>query len=282
MALVPPNIIPENNLRLPDALTVKYGPAQPLARFLLGADKAARRKGVSLRIRHDFDELLRTNEAYTERGIWYPLLNGFNPKCAELKPENSVWVSGEDENGEIAVTAACRIFNWCGTSLAEQARTVWYGRDLGQACVVTAKAAVQIVGTVGWGGASWVRPDFRGRHLSYLIPRVLKAYVASRWPVDWIFCFIGIDNVRRGLAASYGYKNLSHSVFYPSSPHGEQVIAYTRVSEFYEELTAFMAAGESIMEAGDFEEPSLSSVGMEHIVTNTSSDEVLHGNINRS
>jgi hypothetical protein len=281
MPLVYPNIIPANNLRLPDALTIKYGPAQPLARFLLAADKAARRKGVFLRIRHDFDELLHANKDYAARGIWYPLVEGFNPECAELTPENSVWVSGEDEAGDIVVTAACRTFNWFSTSLAEQARTVWYGRDRGQPCVVTAEAAAQIAGNVGWGGASWVRPDFRGRHLSYLIPRVLKAYAASRWPLDWIFCFIGIDNANRGLAASYGYKSLSHSIFYPGSPLGEQVVAYTLVSEFYKELTNFMGAGGAVMEFGDFDEPS-SSVGMEHIVTNTSSDGVLQGNINRS
>ena len=52
------NIVPENNLRLPDALTIKHGPARLLAPFLLESDKAARRIGVSLRIRYDFDELL--------------------------------------------------------------------------------------------------------------------------------------------------------------------------------------------------------------------------------
>lgn len=281
MALVYPNVVPENNLRLPDALTVKFGPAQPLARFLLAADKAARRKGVFLRIRHDFDELLYLNRNYAARGVWYPLVEGFNPDCAELTPESSVWVSGEDETGEIVVTAACRTFNWFGTSLAEQARTVWYGRDRDQPCVVTATAAAQISGMVGWGGASWVRPDFRGKHLSYLIPRVLKAYAASRWPLDWIFCFIGIGNVKRGLAASYGYKSLSQSIFYPESPLGEQVVAYALVQDFYDELTSFMAGRGSVMEPGDFEDLS-SSTGMEHIVMNTSSDEVFQGNINRS
>jgi hypothetical protein len=35
MTLIYPNIVPENNLRLPDALTIKYGPAPLLARFVL-------------------------------------------------------------------------------------------------------------------------------------------------------------------------------------------------------------------------------------------------------
>ena len=68
MPLDLPNIVPQNNLRLPDALTIRHGPARQLSRFVLAADKAARRKGVFLRIRHDFDELLYANRQYTARG----------------------------------------------------------------------------------------------------------------------------------------------------------------------------------------------------------------------
>ncbi len=287
MPLDLPNIVPQNNLRLPDALTIRHGPARQLSRFVLAADKAARRKGVFLRIRHDFDELIYANRQYTARGAWYPLLDGFNPERSDMTPEDSFWVSGEDENGEIVVTAACRIYDWAGTSLAEQARAVWYGRDEGQACVVTAEAAAQITGLVAWGGASWVRPDFRGRHLSYLIPRVLKSYSCSRWPIQSLFCFMGAENAKRGLAASYGHKNLSYSIYYPDSPHGEQVIGYTRLEEFYAELAAFMATGGSVMEPGDFAAsaelvPPASSIGLEHIVTKTSADGVFQGSISLS
>src|SRR4029077_15453409 len=139
-----PNIIPENNLRLPDAITIKHGPAPLLARFLLAADKAARRKGGFLRVRYDFDEFLHINKGYAARGMWYPVLDGFNPECTELTPGNAVWVSGEDESGEIVCTAACGVSDWSGTNLAEQARTVWYGHDVGQPCVVTAEAAARI------------------------------------------------------------------------------------------------------------------------------------------
>jgi len=276
-----PNIVPENNLRLPDALAIKYGPARSLAPFVLAADKAARRKGVFLRIRHDFDELLYVNRQYAARDMWYPLVDGFNSECTDMTPEDSFWVSGEDEHGEVVVTAACRIYDWLGTNLAEQACAVWYGRDQGQPCIVTAEAAARITGMVAWGGASWVRPDFRGRHLSYLIPRVLKAYACSRWPIQSLFCFIGAANVKRGLAASYGHQNLSYSVIYPESPHGEQVVGYTLLDEFYEELARFMATGGSVMEPDDFSGVSVST-GLEHIVTKTSADGVFQGNISLS
>ena len=273
-----PNIVPADNLRLPDALTIKYGPAPLLARFVLAADQAARRIGVELRVRHDFDALVQVNEHYTARGIWYPLLNAFNPRCTELTPENSYWISGENDDGEIILTSACRIYDWRGTNLAEQARSVWYGRDLGQSCVVTAEAAFLITGIAAWGGASWVRPDFRGKHLSYLVPRILKSYACARWPLDWSFCYIGAQNVKRGL--TYGHKHLSYSISYPDSSHDEQVVAYSTPDEFYADLRDFLASG-SVIEPADFEEMSVPT-GLEHIVTNTSLEGVFQGNIKRS
>ena len=280
MSLSYPNIVPQDNLRLPDALTIKHGPAPLLGRFVLAADRAARRKGVTLRLRHDFDELVRVNQYYTARDLWYPLLDAFNPRCAELTPENAYWICGEDENGEVVLTNACRVLDWTGTNLTEQARALWYGRDSGQRCEVTAEAAEFITGIVAWGGASWVRPDFRGKQLSYLTPRILKAYACARWPIDWSFCYIGIDNVRRGLAATYGHNNLSHSILYPDSPHGEQVIGYSSTAEFYADISSFMERG-AVLESADFASLEVPT-GLEHIVTNTSPEGVFHGSISRS
>lgn len=280
MALDIANIVPENNLRLPDALTIKHGPARLLARFVLAADRAARRKGVLLRLRHDFDELVALNKFYVARDLWYPILDAFNPRRAELTPENAYWISGENEDGEVVMTNACRVLDWTGTSLAEQACSLWYGRDAGQRCVVTADIARQITGVVAWGGASWVRPDFRGRQLSYLTPRILKAYACARWPIDWSICYIGIDNVRRGLAATYGHQNLSYSILYPDSPHGEQVLGYSSAAEFYADITKFMERG-AVLEPDDFDLLD-ASAGFEHIVTNTSPEGVRQGSISRS
>lgn len=278
MPLDYPNIVPENNLRLPDALTIKYGPAPLLSRFVLAADRAMRRRGVTLRLRHDFDELLNINKFYVARDLWYPLLDAFNPLYTDLTPENAYWISGEDNAGEIVATWGARIYDWTHTNLAEQACAMWYGRDAGRRCVVTAEAARLITGNVAWGGGAWVRPDFRGRQLSYLTSRILKAYACARWPIDWSICHIGIDNVKRGLAATYGHKNLSYSIFYPDSLHGEQVLAYSSTAEFYADIADFMERG-SVMDTADFEG---TITNLEHIVTNTSSEGVFHGSISRS
>ncbi len=281
MALTYPSIIPPDNLRLPDALTIKHGPARLLAKFIIEGDKATRGMGLQLRLRNDFGELAYVNQQYTARGTWYPLVDAFNPQRTELTAENAFWVSGENNDGEIVVTWAARIYNWLDTTLAEQARMVWYGRDTGQPCVVTAAAAERITGVAVCGGASWVRPDFRGKHLSRLMPRIGKAYACSRWPIDWSFCYIGRANVDKGLAASYGQKNLSYSVFYPGSPHGEQILAYTSVADVYEDLTNFLNAGISGTEDSDAGLMPMVPI-LEHIVTNTSSDDVFQGNSRRS
>ena len=181
----------------------------------------------------------------------------------------------ENDAGEIVTTRITRIYNWTNTNLEEQARAFWYGEDLGQPCLVTADAARLISGVVAGGGAFWVRPDYRGKHLSHWVPRIGKALACARWPIDWLFCYIGIDHVRKGLAVNYGQKHLSYSVFYPGSPRSEQVLAYTAADEFYVDIADVL---DSSSREGMSSVPNL----FEHMVTNTSSLGVFQGNIKRS
>src|SRR5690348_14998511 len=99
MALIYPNIVPKNDQRLPDALTIKHGPAQLLAKFVLEGDKVARRAGIRLRLRHDFAELAYLNKQAVANGNWFRLVDMFNPAYCDLSPENSYWISGENEAG---------------------------------------------------------------------------------------------------------------------------------------------------------------------------------------
>ena len=274
------NIVPENNLRLPDALTIKYGPARLLSRFVIAADRAVRRRGITLRVRHDFDALVDLAKFYAARDLWYPLIDAFNPRCADLTPDNAFWIAGENEKGEIVVTNACRVLDWRGTNLAEQACNLWYGRKPAQPCILTADAGDLIGGYVAWGGAAWIRPDYRGKQLSYLTGRTHKAYACARWPIDWSFCYIGINNVKRGLAATWGHKHLSYSIEHPDSPLGEMVIAYTAADDFYADIAEFMANG-GVIDDEDRDPAELPS-GFEHSVTNTSPDGVFQGSISLS
>jgi hypothetical protein len=278
MSLIYPNIVPENNLRLPDALTIKHGPARLLAKFVLEGDKSARGIGVRLRLRHDFGELVYVNKHAAVRRSWHPLMDIFNPEYSELLPENSYWISGEDEHGEIVLTQAGRVYCWPDTNLEEEARLMFYGGcDRGQRCVVTAADAKLITGVVFYGGSGWVRPDFRGRRLMRLVPRLGRAYALARWPVDWGISFVLPKLVENGIAAGYGYKRASYSIYFPGSVLGDVDVVLVSVSA----SQAYADFAETLDRLGH-SEPSISESSMsisflDDKVTKISSDRVFQG-----
>jgi hypothetical protein len=284
MTLIYPNIVPENNLRLPDALTIKHGPAPLLSRFVLEGDRAVRSVGIRLRLRYDFDELLYFNKERIARGDWYRLANMFNPEYSDLSPENSYWISGENEHGDIVVTQAGRIYYWPDSTLQEEARLMFYaGRDEGHRCTVTATDAKSITGVVFYGGSVWVRPDFRGRQLSTILPRLGRAYAISRWPVDWGISLVSSILVEKKVAAGYGYKHVSYSISYPNSPWGDIDFALVSLSaaEAYEDFANMLSTKPSF--SGAVVSAGISSTILrDDKVTKISSEGVFHGSNNRS
>jgi len=280
-----PNIVPENNLRLPDAVTITHGPTRLLARFILEADQAARRIGLFLRIRHDFEELVFLNRREAARGNWYPIVDMFNSEHVDLNAENAFWVSGENGDGEIVATFGVRIFDWRGTNLAQQARALFYGEDHGQPCIVTAEAAHRISGIVVCGGVNWVRPDYRGHQLSRLTPRIGKAYACGRWPVDWAFGLVSNKHAKQGMPAYWGHPNCGYSISYPGTPWVDLGFAYSSAQDIYEDITNFLAtqlSEDSSSRAAADVRAGAEPAGLEHIVTKTSSDGVFHGSKSRS
>jgi hypothetical protein len=284
MALIYPNIVPENDLRLPDALTIKHGPPRLLATFVLEGDKAARQLGIRLRLRHDFQELVYVNNDRTRRGDWFRLVNMFNPEYCDLSVENSYWISGEDEKGEVVLTQAGRIFYWPETTLEDEARLMFYGgHDVGQQCVITAPAAKSITGVVFCAGSHWIRPDFRGIHFSQLLGRLGRAYAVARWPVDWATALITPALVEKGVAAGYGYQHQSRSIFFPGSPLGdlELVVNYLSASEAYADLASFLTTTLSVSSGAKGAITGLDNP-LDQSVTRISSEGVFQGRSNLS
>jgi hypothetical protein len=273
-----PNIAAHNNLRLPDAITIEHGPRRLLARFIVAADRAARDQGLYLRVRHDFDELMFLNRTESARGNWHPMLDYFNTECVELTAANAFWVSGENEAGEIVVTFGGRIEDWHGTNLAEQATTLF--KDCSQPCTVTAEGAYRIGGTVMIGAAAWVRPDYRRRHLSQLIPRIGKAYACARWPIDWIFGYVTSTAADQKMPESYGHRNVGRSISYPGTRWLDLAIAYSSAEEVYDDMASFLDS--RLSKAAPPQSTLAFEVGggsasFEHSVTKISSDGVFQG-----
>jgi hypothetical protein len=277
------NIVPRNNLRLPDALTIKYGPARLLARFVLQGDIAVRERGVELRLRHDFDELLYVNQQHHAPGDWYRLLDLFNHRLSELTPENAFWLSGEDENGDVVLTWAARFYHWPESTLEQEARGMFYaGHENGLPCHVTAADARLITGGVLYAGAGWVRSDFRGRQLMRIVPSVGRAYALARWPVDFGVSFVSRPLVEKGVAAGYGYKHASYSIVFPGSPWGDLEVAVVSVTpdECYDDFTNFLTGGGPVNVPNSV--PELSEILLDTRLTSTSSERVFQGNSSRS
>jgi len=280
------NIVPENNLRLPDALTIKYGPAPLLARFVLEGDKAVRQMGIRLRLRHDFDDLVYINKQLVSEGLWYPLINMFDPEYTDLLPENAYWLSGEDEDGNIVMTWAARVFNWPDTTLEDNVGIMLCEKkDRPRSCQVSsaaARALRQINGVVFWGGSFWIHPDFRHRRLSPLIGRLGRAFAVSRWPVDWVMCLVEQKTVQKGLVAGYGYRHISPAIYFPESQFKNEVFAvYLSTAEAYEDFAEFMTAELSEAEY-DGSSAFISGSRRLQTVTNISSEAVRHGNTSLS
>lgn len=281
MSLIYPNTVPANNLRVPDALTIEHGPAELLGRFVIAGDRVARGVGLGLRLRHDFDRLSQLNDEQSKIGNWYPLMDMFNPERTDVSPQNAFWIAGEDETGDIVATYAARIYYWPDTNLAEQAVAMAYGRDDGQRCVVTAPAAKEMTGLIMSVGGAWVRPDFRGRELSQLLPRMAKAYALSRWPLNWVLGYCTPTTVEKGVAAGYGSKHFSYSVLYPDMHFGELVLAYTAGHEVYEDLDDYLITELSSSSSSKFA-PRSFSTNLAQDVTKTSFEGVFQGSNSRS
>ena len=100
---------------------------------------------------------------------------------------------GRNRVGETVATHAVRLYDWASTSFAEEAESLrlFYADPTrmkypNETCRVSAAAAHDVTGRVAYSGAAWVRPDYRGRSLALVLPRLAKAYAFTRWRPDFI------------------------------------------------------------------------------------------------
>src|SRR4051812_25677535 len=88
--------------RLPDQLTVNFGPTEAIAKAVLGVDFAVREIGIKLSLSSDFEELAHVNRI--NQADWYPLTPNFDPRFSSLHPDNAFWVKGIDGRGDVVLS----------------------------------------------------------------------------------------------------------------------------------------------------------------------------------
>jgi oxygen-independent coproporphyrinogen-3 oxidase len=69
-----------------------------------------------------------------------------------------------------------------------------------------------IFGRVAYSGGVWFRPDYRGRFLTGILPRISRAFAFSRWYTDVTTTLMAEALVDKGVAARCGYTHIDWDV----------------------------------------------------------------------
>ena len=233
--------------RLPAQLKIKYGPVGLLGRFFLWADTAARDRGVTLSF-GSLQELSEANRGNSDS--WRPLVPVFDEALSGVTPETVFVLIGRDKGGQVVATQAARLYDWPETSLKDEANSLrmFYADSVaasvrGDRCEITAPVAEKITGRVVFSGGVWYRPDFRGKDLATILPRISRAYAFTRWNSDFTIGWMADAVIAGGMAERVGYTKLEHScIELVASPLGEVrcALGWMQPDELLADLAAIM------------------------------------------
>ena len=123
-------------------------------------------------------------------------------------------------------------------------------------------SAGTIKGRVVFSGSTWIHPDYRGRDLPQILPRISRALALSRWNTDFTISLVTMALVEKGIAAAYGYKNvepgvewlgsavspryLGALVWMPQADLLSDIAAFNNRNEDYEPQAAAVRAGQTL------------------------------------
>jgi hypothetical protein len=198
-------------------IRVDHGPFNLLQQFFTKAETAALTRGVYLSF-GTLDDLIAINQQ--NRATWRPLIPLFDVRQGGITPRNCFCILGRDDRGDVVATQAARLYEFKGTSTfggAAADLSLYYKNTCpphirGETCKVTAIAAHRISGRVVFSGAGWYRPDYRGRELGYILPRIARAYAFTRWFSEYTVSLIAEPVWKGGLAHRAGYTNVDWAV----------------------------------------------------------------------
>ena len=248
---------PPRPARLPDQITVQHGPAALLGRFFLMADGAARERGILLSLA-SMDELMEVNRR--NGATWKPLVSIFDPAVGGVTPETGLAILGRNAQGEVVATQGARFYDWDQSDLLQEATSLrmYYADPAaaarpGERVLLTAPAAPRISGRVVFSGAGWYRPDYRGRLLSAILPRISRALAYTRWRTDYTISVIADAVIAGGMAQRSGYTNVEDSLELFNSPMGAYIrgkLVWMGREQLLADLAQFMSGFDTQVDAG--------------------------------
>ncbi len=199
-----------------DGVTLEFGPVDLLGRFFLIAEAAARERGVYLSFAK-LSDLVEVNRRNSDS--WRPLLPIFDPAYGATNDDNSFAIIGRNKSGDVVATQAARLFPWPQTNFAEEAASLrlFYAdperqRLPAERIDVTAASARRVTGRVVFSGGVWFHPDYRGRMLTAILPRISRALAFTRWYTDFTMTIMAEKIVNSGVAQRCGYTEIGWDV----------------------------------------------------------------------
>jgi hypothetical protein len=241
--------------KLISEIDVGYGPVELIGKFFLKADTAARERGITLSF-GSFDDLVAANRANSQS--WRRLVTMYDPAFCSLTPDHATCILGRNAAGEVVATQAARLYRMTKTTFYDELTSLraFYDnperdRNAGEVCSVSAQSTRDMVGRVLCGGAAWYRPDYRGRFLSAILPRISRVYAFTRWQTDFTTSLMVEGIVKGGVAERSGYRNIDWAIEIKNSRLGDVRCAFVWMTaeRLLEDLEEFLASFDAQIDA---------------------------------
>lgn len=139
----------------------------------------------------------------------------FDPRRQPLNPENSYWMAGYDDGGNIVHTQCLKRLNLPKSSLGEYMsknlrdfEPPMGGIDYNNSIYRPGPGAKRMRGAVTYHGEFWLggQPgQFRGTGMSSLLARHAFLTAMLRWNPDYFFGLMAKSLVFKGFSARFGY-----------------------------------------------------------------------------
>ncbi|MDX2157343.1 MAG: hypothetical protein SFW09_12620 [Hyphomicrobiaceae bacterium] len=227
-------------------LTIEHGPVTLLGRFFLLADGLLAEAGVTL-YRTTLAEAAAAQSANVDSWNMFPPM--LDTRLSAIPDATSYGLLGRNERGDVVCAQGGRIYDLGDRSFADIVadQSFFYGTEIPPApgkptAEVAAPSAPLVRGRMVYSGALWVRPDYRGKNLSGVLPRFSRCYALAKWNTDFTVGMVSESNIVPKLLAAYGYNRIEpRFTIHNLAPTSlSWALLLMRRDELVEDLTGFV------------------------------------------
>lgn len=193
-------------------LQIQFGPVTVLGRFFLLADALLAKAGVTLYL-VPLADAVATHASNVDS--WHAFPPMLDTRLSNIDPATSYGLLGCNERGDIVCAQGGRVYDLGNQSFADVVadQSFFYGAQIPPAAgqpvaEISAPSASLITGRFVYSGGLWVHPDYRGRHLTTVLPRFSRCYALAKWDTQFTVGMANERNFSERLVAAYGYEKV--------------------------------------------------------------------------